>query len=257
MANKPTASWDENKPAGTRDLALGDDDIRELKQQVREILAVDHVIESTGQGEDWGQHKNVTLPAQAVDPDAVDSAAIIFSKDVDAKAEVHVKDEDGDVIQLTKAGKLFVADETPMESDAAPVADAGIANKKYVDDAIAANVLPAGVIAMWSGTILTIPDGWYLCNGQVVGAITTPDLRDKFIVGAKQDDAGVAKTNITGALTQVGGDVSHDHTGYTDYSGQPNEGTAAGVATINNHRHVIFSDDHLPPYYALAYIMKG
>ena len=51
---------------------------------------------------------------------------------------------------------------------------------------------PVGVIAMWSGSASTIPDGWQLCNGgspnttelqSVVGS-TVPDLRDKFIVGA-------------------------------------------------------------------------
>ena len=69
------------------------------------------------------------------------------------------------------------------------------------------------MIMMWSGTIATIPSGWLLCNG----SSGTPDLRDRFIVGATSDDAGVAKTNITGALTQTGGSkdaivVSHTHT---------------------------------------------
>ncbi len=33
---------------------------------------------------------------------------------------------------------------------------------------------------MWSGTIATIPSGWYLCNG----SNGTPDLRNKFVIGA-------------------------------------------------------------------------
>lgn len=76
-----------------------------------------------------------------------------------------------------------------------------------------ADRFPVGGIVMWSGTIATIPTGWLLCNGQP----GTPDLRDRFIIGATQDDAGVAKTNITGSLTQTGGSkdatlVSHTHT---------------------------------------------
>jgi hypothetical protein len=39
---------------------------------------------------------------------------------------------------------------------------------------------------MWSGTIATIPSGWALCNGS--GG--TPDLRDRFIIGASVDLGG-------------------------------------------------------------------
>ena len=85
------------------------------------------------------------------------------------------------------------------------VADGAIAKAKLAADA--QNFLvPAGAIIMWSGTIATIPAGWLLCNG-ING---TPDLRDKFIVGAKQDDT-VAKSNITGELLQSGGANVHGH----------------------------------------------
>lgn len=39
--------------------------------------------------------------------------------------------------------------------------------------------VPSGVIALWFGAVNTIPAGWALCNG-----VGTPDLRDRFIVGA-------------------------------------------------------------------------
>ena len=39
---------------------------------------------------------------------------------------------------------------------------------------------PRGLIAMWSGAAETVPQGWALCDG----ASGTPDLRDKFVVGA-------------------------------------------------------------------------
>jgi hypothetical protein len=72
---------------------------------------------------------------------------------------------------------------------------------------------PSGGIIMWSGTIATIPSGWYLCNG----SNGTPDLRNRFIVGAHSDTSGVAYTTITGSNTQTGGTkdtivVSHTHT---------------------------------------------
>ena len=50
---------------------------------------------------------------------------------------------------------------------------------KAVSDAVAA-VFPSGGIIMWSGSIAAIPSGWYLCDG----TNGTPNLQDKFIVGA-------------------------------------------------------------------------
>ena len=75
------------------------------------------------------------------------------------------------------------------------------------------SIFVSGMIILWSGTIASIPTGFVLCDGQN----NTPDLRDKFIIGARQDNSGVAKSNVEGSLTQTGGDkdavvVSHDHT---------------------------------------------
>lgn len=70
-----------------------------------------------------------------------------------------------------------------------------------------------GMIMMWSGTIATIPSGWALCNG----TSGTPDLRNRFIVGASVDSGGQSVTTITGGNTKTGGSkdaitVSHTHT---------------------------------------------
>ena len=53
---------------------------------------------------------------------------------------------------------------------------------------IGAGTIPIGGIIMWSGTIANIPTGWALCNG----SNATPDLRNRFIVGAYSDGAGGA-----------------------------------------------------------------
>lgn len=50
-----------------------------------------------------------------------------------------------------------------------------VATTAYVN-----SVLPAGMIVMWGGSVGSIPAGWHLCNGQN----GTPDLRDRFVVGA-------------------------------------------------------------------------
>lgn len=54
---------------------------------------------------------------------------------------------------------------------------------RQVSDAAAAALtaaLPAGIIAIWSGTIASIPAGWQLADG----TNGTVDLRDKFVFGA-------------------------------------------------------------------------
>jgi microcystin-dependent protein len=55
-------------------------------------------------------------------------------------------------------------------------------------------VVPPGGIIMWSGSIASIPSGWALCNG----TNGTPDLRDRFIVGA---GGTYSPTNTGGANT--------------------------------------------------------
>jgi len=49
--------------------------------------------------------------------------------------------------------------------------------------------VPVGGIIMWSGAINAIPEGWALCDG----TNGTPDLQDRFIVGAGNGYAAGAK----------------------------------------------------------------
>jgi hypothetical protein len=135
--------------------------------------------------------------------------------------------------------------------------------------------VPSGVIVMWSGTVATIPTGWFLCDG----TNDTPDLRDRFIVGAKEDDSGVAKTNVTGSLTQSGDGTipSHTHTGPSHTHGLaynfPTGGNLANcfeVSSQQGQESAVTSAGgtgdtgtagtgtvNIAVYYALALIMKG
>ena len=121
----------------------------------------------------------------------------------------------------------------------------------------------SGMILLWSGTIATIPSGWVLCDGNN----SSPDLRDRFVIGAKQDDSGTPKTNVSGSLTQTGGAATD--TVNISISGTPGGHSTTGNALPNNaatyagasHTHSFSASDSdtvntLPPYYALAYIMK-
>jgi hypothetical protein len=148
---------------------------------------------------------------------------------------------------------------------------------------------PSGGIIMWSGTIATIPSGWLLCNG----SSGTPDLRNRFVIGAFQDTTGVAYTTVTGADTQTGGSkdaivVSHTHTATSTVtdpghfhtvppsvsdaiggggaqqayrgSGPSNTSTVTTgitVATTNASAGSSGTNANLVPYFALAYIQKA
>lgn len=107
-------------------------------------------------------------------------------------------------------------------------------------------LIPIGGIIMWSGTVATIPANWALCNG----LNGTPDLRDRFIVGARQDDSGVAKTSLTGSLTQSGGSASFTPAGtnsaptFTGSAmGNHNHGvTGVTIADHADHTHSVTSN---------------
>lgn len=70
------------------------------------------------------------------------------------------------------------------------------------------NLVPVGGILIWSGSSASIPAGWVLCDGGTYskldgsGNITTPNLKDRFVVGA----------GATYAVGASGGAVSHTHT---------------------------------------------
>lgn len=89
--------------------------------------------------------------------------------------------------------------------------------------------VPSGLIAMWSGAVNAIPGGWFLCNG----SNGTPDLRDRFIVGAGSTYAvgatGGANT-VTLSESQIPGHT-HDITATTGSAG-------SHTHTVNDPGHV-------------------
>lgn len=104
------------------------------------------------------------------------------------------------------------------------------------------SVIPLGSIIMWYGTIIAIPAGWALCNGQTVNGVTTPDLRDRFIIGAGND---FVPGNTGGARTTTSV-AAHTH-GYSGNSSvESADHTHSGVtASAGNHNHGMPGDDQL------------
>jgi hypothetical protein len=106
--------------------------------------------------------------------------------------------------------------------------------------------VPTGAILLWYSSAGSIPATWALCNGSTYsktdgsGSIVSPDLRDRFIVGATSTYAagssGGASSVATGAsgaaasvATSAGGD--HNHTGATD-------GHTLTTSQMPSHSHV-------------------
>jgi microcystin-dependent protein len=133
---------------------------------------------------------------------------------------------------------------------------------------------------MWSGSIASIPSGWLICDG----TNGTPDLRDRFVVGAGSTYA-VAATGGSANATLVShshtatssvSDPGHTHNteiglnevnsgtiyvGGTNSVGRNNQVTTAStgitVSTSISTEGSSATNANLPPYYALAYIMKS
>lgn len=139
--------------------------------------------------------------------------------------------------------------------------------------------VPSGVIVMWSGSIASIPSGWALCDG----TNGTPDLRNRFIVGAGSTYSVAGTGGSADAIV-----VAHTHTGTTSTTGAHTHSLRAGIGSnwsndetrfnlglgqnlttgntnsAGDHAHTFTTNStgssgtgaNLPPYFALAYIMK-
>lgn len=97
--------------------------------------------------------------------------------------------------------------------------------------------MPSGVIVMWSGSIATIPTGWLLCNG----TSGTPDLRNRFIVGAGSTYAVAAVGGTTDTVL-----VSHSHSGSTSAEGSHSHtfsGNTGGQSVDHSHSMGYYMDD--------------
>ena len=90
--------------------------------------------------------------------------------------------------------------------------------------------VPIGFVGMWSGDKDNIPDGWALCNGNIVNGYTTPNMRDKMIVGYNEFDQAEGAYNNPGNLS-VGGTTP----GMTGNGG--GKVASFGVNDIPKHRH--------------------
>ena len=123
--------------------------------------------------------------------------------------------------------------------------------------------VPSGGIIIWSGAANAIPTGYVLCDGNN----STPDLRDRFVVGAQNaysvGDTGGSNTatDTVSISVSVSGSTGYPNLGGTAYPPQTYSyqdsvnhthnfsGSGSGSDTV--------SIDTRSPYYALTFIMKA
>jgi hypothetical protein len=145
---------------------------------------------------------------------------------------------------------------------------------KVATTAYVAAVIPSGVIVIWSGSAGAIPSGWNLCNG----SNGTPDLRDRFVVGAGSTYAvgntGGTKDAIVVSHSHSISDSGHSHDVRIPSRAVGNNATALYSTSDGSTKSTVTSESantgisinstgdsgtnaNLPPYYALCYIQKA
>ena len=192
---------------------------------------------------------------------------------------------DGDVRADTVTASVLPAidilptDLFPVVRNAMELRKLPWANLEVLIQQVAQSAIPTGTIVAYNGDIA--PVGWAVCDG--TGG--TPDLRDRFIIGAgnnfsrgqtggyadatlvAHDHGGVtgshSVTHNHSGYTEVAGDHSHIYVtgrpydtdlpyidrGYIGYGRNVNPGAGAGaIATSGSHQHSFVTDQTSIPH---------
>jgi microcystin-dependent protein len=177
---------------------------------------------------------------------------------------------------ITSSGSVDIQGNLTISNN---ITAAGIINAGTKIREKGVDLVPYGIITIWSGELANIPSGWVLCDGQN----GTPDLRGRFVMGA----GGSYAANSTGGSnnehrhgsSQMIAQIGHYYVagGWGNVTAQVKRGV---LPTSGNYRQMInlpqYVDNasimsgvpatavagatdpstNLPPYYALCYIMK-
>ena len=190
---------------------------------------------------------------------------------VAVKSNLNSLETTGDIIV---GGKLSVTDIITTSADINPKEDSiTVPTTKWTNAAINSAIsspssIPIGGIIMWNS--INVPENWKICDGNIYNDIQTPNLIDKFVVGAgttypvgstggkAQVTLGIDEipshthdfkyTAVQGASHNANGQQGSQQACYRAQS-VTNSGTTSSTGGNGSH-------ENLPPYYALYYIMR-
>ena len=185
-----------------------------------------------------------------------------------------------ETMRITGAGNVGIG-------TAAPTNKLQVAGNVSANAFVGDGTIPVGGIIMWSGAIAAIPSGWALCNGQTANGQVTPNLTDRFIMGAGgtypvANTGGASSVTLTpaqmpshvhsfndgyfmDAITPVVGQALTGFTAYTGAYVTPGSTDVSQAAQVNYMCYRTQTTvsagssqafDNRPPWYALAYIMR-
>jgi microcystin-dependent protein len=124
-----------------------------------------------------------------------------------------------------------------------PVNDAYTGTLAELNDLVGGNVLPRNTVVMWNREAgdPVAPTGWTVCDGSLRDGGTgdpAPDLRGRFIMGAKAGDAGGTFPAVgdTGGSSEV--DIRNPDNTLVKFT---TDGTAISKAQTPPHDHKLFT----------------
>jgi len=212
--------YKNTRPVSSRILRLSAPKLRENFRKLEEVIGEGH--EFTTGGAQTGKHVAPTFKSLSEDPSqptATDEVKLYNKggtlatlKSDGSKKEYYSKDE-ADGKYAHRSNNLSDVDNAATSRDNLGLGSAAVEDKD--------TLVPPGIICMWSGSTNSIPSGWALCDG----ANGTPNLRDRFVIGAG-GDRSVGETSD-------GQMPSHNHSGPSHTHG--NGTLSTGSAGVHTH----------------------
>lgn len=155
-----------------------------------------------------------------------------------ARTEVEIIRDGKIVSQDFSSGCVLTDSIGNLQVTTDKLADRSVTAQKL---AASINFFPSGGIVMWNGSTSNIPSGWALCDG----TNGTPDLRDRFIVGAGRnyspnniggtDSVTLSENQMPPHSHSMASAGDHGHSGSTSGDGSHNHSGNTGGQSANHY----------------------
>lgn len=260
--------WDETTPTDQTEANQIDDFNRNLRKDLRERLAVDHVFTSSDTGQSVGEatlgnHSQVTLVEAADIGTGAEAKPILGGQTVGGKPELTYTDEDDNDVQMTAEGMPLPVKVSDLEPSPASATSTGgmwfdsnddnrsiaIYDNDGTEDDFYPFSCPVGMISAYGGS--SAPAGWLLCDGTTgLNTTTNPEYIKLFaIIGTTYGGAGATDFDLPDlrgrAAIGVGTGDAADATAHALADKEGAETHQLTEAQLASHNHLIEYQDVL------------